>query len=171
MQYVREYSNYIVFLVVVWVYLAVDFKIDRASVPEAFLSMQPTIKPDSGIWVWEVGPMSTMERGVTKVQFRYQMLVEGDEEEKVKPVYTYARVIALEGDLVKTEAGKVLVNGKPVQVAVVEAGEKADFTEEFMVPRGHIYVLSDMRRGRISYNVDSRVLGPIPFSLVTGVVK
>ena len=83
------------------------------------------------------------------------------------------RVIALPGETVKVDYGKVFVNGAQLnegaylQDTVYTSGGR--FLYEgvtYTVPKDHIFVMGDNR----GYSTDSRDLGPIPLDRVEGKV-
>lgn len=69
-----------------------------------------------------------------------------------------SRVVAVEGDRVATEGGRLLVNGEQVAEGYLPEGTRTEHLTAITVPVGHVYVLSD-NRGNAQ---DSRLLGPIP---------
>ncbi len=69
-----------------------------------------------------------------------------------------SRVLALEGDRIATEDGRLVVNGRRVIEPYLAEGTRTDNLTPTTVPDGHVFVLSD-NRGNAQ---DSRVLGPIP---------
>ena len=81
------------------------------------------------------------------------------------PVTRIARVIGVEGNKVEVTPKDVLVNGKSF-------GRKFELAPswvvpELKVPRGCVYLLAD----NPFIGVDSKQLGPVPFSFVIGTVK
>lgn len=80
-----------------------------------------------------------------------------------------ARVIAKPGDRVRIEAGTVIVNGEPRSEQFVSQEHKShDSYPEIVVPRDHLYVLSDLRG---DWRTDSRAFGPISKFAIIGRVK
>ncbi len=76
-----------------------------------------------------------------------------------------ARVIALEGQRVRLEAGEVLVDGEPFPDEYARS-RNGETIPEMVVPAGCVYVLNDQRGGANQF-YDSRTLGPIPFRAVS----
>jgi len=74
------------------------------------------------------------------------------------------RVVGLPGDTVAIKNQKVWVNGKPVDDDFQTKGV-SDFGP-VKVPKGNVFVLGE----DLVNSVDSRAMGPIPFSRVTGVL-
>lgn len=74
-----------------------------------------------------------------------------------------ARVIALEGQRVRIEGGKILVDDQPIEDPYVRYKNKNEFYPELIVPAGCVFVLNDLRGRMGADRWDSRNLGPIPF--------
>lgn len=75
------------------------------------------------------------------------------------------RVIAIEGDRVRIEFGRALVNDGAEQTAAPLLTSDADVSlGEITVPPGHVYVLGDNR----PVSLDSRFYGPVPLEAVAG---
>ena len=80
-----------------------------------------------------------------------------------------ARVIGLPGDRVRIDNGVVNVNGDPIPDDYVQDVYKSrDDLPEIIVPRDHLFVLSDMRA---NFQLDSRTFGPISRHSIKGRVK
>jgi signal peptidase I len=75
-----------------------------------------------------------------------------------------SRVVGLEGDLLATEEGRVMVNGRTLDEAYLPGGTATHDLTPIEVPAGHVYVLSD-NRGEAR---DSRHFGPIAHHDVYG---
>lgn len=75
---------------------------------------------------------------------------------------TVKRVVAVPGELVDAEGGRVRIGGRPVDepYAIAATGH----IPPQIVPAGHLYVLGDNR----GESVDSRSWGPLPARLVLG---
>jgi len=86
--------------------------------------------------------------------------------EKTKMSYI-KRVIALEGELVEIKDGKVYINGEILKEEYLNANvtTKSDVFNNFVVPKGYIFVLGDNRGG----STDSRELGCIPLEKLEGI--
>ena len=78
------------------------------------------------------------------------------------------RVIALEGDHVKIENGKVYINGelKNEQYLSSDVVTKSDVFNDFIVPEGYFFAMGDNREN----SVDCRDVGCIPFDKLEGIV-
>ena len=73
------------------------------------------------------------------------------------------RVIALPGDTVAIEAGKVILNGQPLSEDKNISIDSSDFAS-ITIPKNHCFVLGDNR----SKSCDSRHIGPIPMNALIG---
>ncbi|RMG10166.1 MAG: signal peptidase I [Planctomycetota bacterium] len=78
-----------------------------------------------------------------------------------------SRVIALEGQRVRIDEGKVYVDGKPFADPYARARGKADYFPELVVPAGSVFVLNDQRMRQGADRMDSRSLGPIPLRAIS----
>jgi signal peptidase I len=78
---------------------------------------------------------------------------------------TVKRVVALGGDVLAFEAGRVTLNGDVVDEPYVK-GEPLTwvFYGPTVVPMGTVFVLGDAREG----SIDSRRYGPVPLSSIVG---
>lgn len=78
------------------------------------------------------------------------------------------RVIALEGDHVKIEDGKVYVNGEELKEDYLseDVSTKSDVFYDFIVPSGYIFAMGDNR----DHSDDCRVFGCIPVEKIEGKV-
>lgn len=81
------------------------------------------------------------------------------------------RVIAVEGDTVSIENGKVYVNSKELKESYIDDNIYTDFDYEniWQVPKDHIFVMGDNRHPGAS--TDGRVYGPIPVDTVKGIAN
>jgi signal peptidase I len=73
-----------------------------------------------------------------------------------------SRVVALAGQRVAVDEGKLLIDGQEVTDPHARRGNAADWSPEVMVPEGCVYVINDLRWGNGSERLDSRTIGPIP---------
>ena len=78
------------------------------------------------------------------------------------------RVIALEGDHVKIENGKVYVNGEEKEENYLQPDvvTESDVFYDFIVPEGYFFAMGDNR----TKSTDCRVIGCIPFDKLEGIV-
>jgi signal peptidase I len=77
------------------------------------------------------------------------------------------RVVAVGGDAVSVDDGRVIRNGRRQRepyIAACGGGEGCDLPQPVRVPRGHVFLMGD-NRGR---STDSRFWGPVPVSWVIG---
>jgi signal peptidase I len=74
------------------------------------------------------------------------------------------RVIALPGDRVRIDHGRVILNGKPLREPYVPAEYRNNSMAEMTVPEDDYFMMGDHRN--ISY--DSRAFGPVSRSLIYG---
>jgi signal peptidase I len=79
---------------------------------------------------------------------------------------TTSRVIALAGQRVAIQAGKLWIDGAEVQDPWGKRNNANDWTPEIAVPPGCVYVLNDQRWAGGSDRNDSRTLGPIPLRAI-----
>lgn len=78
-----------------------------------------------------------------------------------------ARVIAVQGQRVKIEAGVVFVDGAKADDPYAYSSNEADWFPEMVVPAGCVFVLADQRWRGNPEKLDSRGLGPIPVRAVS----
>ncbi|MFU8890253.1 MAG: signal peptidase I [Anaerosomatales bacterium] len=75
------------------------------------------------------------------------------------------RVVAVPGDTVRIESGRVILNGAWQELdadVLVSDSDRSD--AEIVVPEGHVYVLGDNR----PVSLDSRFFGTVPLSAISG---
>ena len=103
---------------------------------------------------------SEEDRGVIS-SFLYNIL------EVTKTSYI-KRVIALPGEHVKIEDGKVYINGEELEEDYLQADviTTSDVFTDFIVPEGYVFCMGDNR----TKSDDCRVFGCIPFDKIEGIV-
>lgn len=75
------------------------------------------------------------------------------------------RVVAIPGDTVRVESGRVILNGVEQELGadvLVSDNDRSD--TEVVVGNGHVYVLGDNR----PVSLDSRFFGPVPLTAISG---
>lgn len=75
------------------------------------------------------------------------------------------RVIALPGDTVEIQDGKVILNGKPLEEDYIEVEADRGLAPQ-VIQEETLFVMGDNRHPRASW--DSREFGPIPMDTVLG---
>ncbi|MDQ3293923.1 MAG: signal peptidase I, partial [Actinomycetota bacterium] len=128
-------------------------------------SMEPTLEIGDRVLVNKVSyDLDDVERGDIIVFRRPDDWQAGDIEDLIK------RVIALPGETVRVEAGRVFINGEPLDEPWLPAGEPTPAFAatgcdvECTVPEGEIFVLGDNRRNSSASNQ----FGPLSFDQVVG---
>lgn len=78
------------------------------------------------------------------------------------------RVIALEGEHVKIENGKVYVNGEELEEEYLseDVVTTSEVFYDFIVPEGYVFCMGDNR----AYSKDCRDLGCVPLEKIEGIV-
>ncbi|MDV6374666.1 signal peptidase I [Deinococcus arenicola] len=79
--------------------------------------------------------------------------------------YNVKRALALAGDTVAVQDGKVVVNGKPLAESYASEGFVGD-QPALTVPPGKVWVMGDNRR--LGSSLDSRAYGPVDLGDVAG---
>jgi signal peptidase I len=77
------------------------------------------------------------------------------------------RIVALEGDRIKVERGRVILNGKPAKEPFIEPSEVCELcnlSREITIPKDHIFMMGDNR----GESADSREWGPVPEDQLIG---
>ena len=120
------------------------------SVPSA--SMTPTLQPGDRILV---------TRMITDTAARGDVIVFRNPAGRD---LTVKRVIAIGGDLIDSDAGRIRIDGKMVDEPYVAASEPAADIPAQVVPAGHLFVAGDNR----TESFDSRHWGALPEHLVVG---
>lgn len=87
---------------------------------------------------------------------------------EAKPFYA-ARVLAVEGDLLRFDKGEAFVNGGKVRSDDLRL-PPAETSPEFRIPQGHLFLLVDDGTAAATQALDSRAFGAIPLWAVDGIV-
>ena len=154
-------GGFVEFLVILLIAFALVFGVVRPFVLEAFYipseSMVPTLQVGDRVFVNKfIYHFRQPERGDIIV-FRS---VEGGQEELVK------RVVAVSGDEVTVEDGRLLVNGEPQSEPYLNRAFPPDESSygPTRVPEGEVFVMGDNRAN----SRDSRFFGPVPLENIEG---
>jgi signal peptidase I len=154
-------GGFVEFLVILLIAFALVFGVVRPFVLEAFYipseSMVPTLEVGDRVFVNKfIYHFREPERGDIVV-FRS---VEGDEEDLIK------RVVAVSGDEVAVEDGRLLVNGEPQSEPYLNRAFPPDESSygPAKVPEGEVFVMGDNRAN----SRDSRFFGPVPLENIEG---
>ena len=157
----RRSGGLVEFLVILLIAFALVFGVVRPFVLEAFYipseSMVPTLQVGDRFLANKfVYHTREPERGDIIV-FRS---VEGGQEELVK------RVVAVSGDEVTVEDGRLLVNGEPQSEPYLNRAFPPDESSygPTRVPEGEVFVMGDNRAN----SRDSRFFGPVPLENIEG---
>jgi signal peptidase I len=140
-------ASIVALLVVASVILGAEF--DGYRIPTE--SMSPTLEPGDRVLARGIAGEDASWGEVVI----FQMPTPGQAFE----VERVSRVLAVAGDRIATEDGRVVVNGKQVVEPYLAEGTRTENLTPTTVPDGHVFVLSD-NRGNAQ---DSRVLGAIPY--------
>ncbi len=106
---------------------------------------------------------------INKIAFRVGEIQRGDvvvfEYPQDRSKSYIKRVIALPGDVVKIDHGKVVLNGKRLDEPYVPPRFEDDRSEpEMRIPKGEYFVMGDHR----CISLDSRTFGPVERGLIYG---
>lgn len=151
----RSILGMVALVVALW--LAVEWipALRRVGPPRAGYNDMTMIDPDETTGV-------DGRRGIADLRhddiIAYRSDPEADDDRDV----AFAYVVALPGETIRTLDGTLSVDGAPYATTSVPRSLGA--VPGVVVPRGHVYVLSDGHR------YDSSRLGPIPAHLLLGVV-
>ena len=149
------------YLVILLVSFALVFGFVRPFVMEAFWipsgSMIPTLEIGDRVLVNKFIYDFTEPKRGDIIVFRS---VEGGQEELVK------RVVAVSGDEVTVEDGRLLVNGEPQSEPYLNRAFPPDESSygPTRVPEGEVFVMGDNRAN----SRDSRFFGPVPLENIEG---
>ena len=167
-RYLHLYGRWVVILILICGAILVDKKYSCYKVHENFGAMAPVLDPEKTVWVKTISSMKELKRGRSVVQFQWYL--PWGEEGRYIDVVLFGRVVALEGDLLEIRKGEVYVNGEPLDITYVKQKAEKDSFVPIVIPKGCVYILADQRSSESAYFLDSRMLGPIPFFLIGGVL-
>ena len=156
---ILDWVKHIVFAVIVGI-LFITFIGQRTIVYG--MSMSPTLENGDQLIIEKISPkIGGIKRGDIVTIYIHGLLDEGKD-------YLIKRVIAIEGDTLKIEDGKVYLNG----ILLDEEYIRGDYTyeerlgTEINVEKGHVFVMGDNRLKGGSN--DSRSLGLFDVSAIRG---
>ncbi len=119
-------------------------------------SMEPTIQKGDVVLVGRINFFKTPLKRGDIVFLR---------DPVTKREWLVKRVIGLPGELLFLQAGRIYINGVPLQ----DPYAKNEFTDEYgvwQIPNNAVFVMGDNR----SHSNDSRDFGPVPLELIEGKV-
>lgn len=133
------------------------FLVQAFFIPSA--SMFPTLEVDDRVLVNKLSyDLHEVNRGDLVVFERPPSEAESDIKDLIK------RVVAVEGDTVVSQDGKLVVNGVAMDEPYVAEGAETSGVEAQTVPPGHVFVMGDNRED----SRDSRFFGPLDEELIIG---
>lgn len=121
-------------------------------------SMYPTLQSGNLLFVSKLGVRQNIKKGSI-------VILKSPAEDKL----LIKRVLALPGQVVDIEDGKVIVNGEAQQEPYTSEPETSPVgeTSHWELSDDQVFVLGDNRPN----SIDSRILGPIKMKDVKGIVK
>jgi signal peptidase I len=134
--------------------LLVAYVVQRARVEAR--AMEPTLVPGQHVWVNKLAYRQAAPQRGDVVMLSYPK----------DPKRTFVlRIIAIEGDRLRVEDGRVFVNDRPVREDFVPAEYRShEYVSPIVVPPGSYFVMGDRR----NYASDSRRWGLVPRNNVLG---
>ena len=136
-------------------FLVRTFAVESFAIPTS--SMAPTLEPGDRILVTKLG--DRFSRGDVVVFDRPEGFAADP-----RVTSLVKRIVAVGGESVQANGGRVAVNGQPLQEPYLPAGATtADFARRD-VPPDHVWVMGDNRAD----SADSRVYGPVATSAIKG---
>lgn len=156
---VEQYLKYLISFVILWAIVTAHRNVACGNMRTN--QMMPLIKQEEYFFYYprEVS-VNNFERERDLVFFEMTLPGKPGTEEFV------ARVIGLPGDLIRIDAGTVVVNNEPrAEEYIPASSRKTEDMVEILIPRDHIFVLSDMRTNA---KLDSRSFGPISKHSIRG---
>lgn len=133
------------------------FLVQAFFIPSA--SMFPTLEVDDRVLVNKLSyDLHEVNRGDLVVFERPPSEAESDIKDLIK------RVVAVEGDTVASQDGKLVINGVAMEEPYVAEGAETSGVETQTIPPGHVFVMGDNRED----SRDSRFFGPLDEELIVG---
>ncbi|HEV2811441.1 MAG TPA: signal peptidase I [Acidimicrobiales bacterium] len=133
------------------------FLVQAFFIPSA--SMFPTLEIDDRVLVNKLSyDLHEVNRGDLVVFERPPSEAESDIKDLIK------RVVAVEGDTVGSQDGKLVINGVAMEEPYVAEGAQTSGVETQTIPPGHVFVMGDNRED----SRDSRFFGPLDEELIIG---
>lgn len=158
----REQQGFFWLLVVLWLVVGGVNYVSIGQIDGTY--MAPAFQGDQYVWVRRMNPVpSNYSHGdVVRVQ-RYRF---SGKEQTV-----YGRIVGVPGDRLRFREG-LIRNGSSVNSFRIQGRfENIDTTEEFIVPKRTVYLLTDHQEGGSRQTpLDSRKIGPVPVELIDGTV-
>ncbi|MCK2000168.1 signal peptidase I [[Brevibacterium] frigoritolerans] len=160
----KEFFSYIrdIFIITGLVFLVKIYVLDFGIVYGH--SMEPNLKDNQIILIkkWDI---HLGEKG-NGIDFYDIALVDNVEFNGEKqPINIVKRVIGLPGDHIEIINGDIIRNGKKIKEPLIK--EKASqMDQSFVIEEGQIFVMGDNR----NHSTDSRMIGTLPISKVSGEV-
>lgn len=104
---------------------------------------------------------------INKVEYRLHPPERGDiivcRYPEKKAINYVKRIVAVEKQVVEVHDGKIFIDGKPVNESYIKEPIKEN-KKPITVPVGSVFVMGDNRND----SMDSRIVGPIPKTLILG---
>jgi signal peptidase I len=143
-------------VVVLAALVAVGFTMGRSySVPSP--SMEPTYGVGSHVYATKFGHAA---RGQV-------VIIRRPAAQSAGPPQAMRRIVAVGGDTVTAQDGRLLVNGRLADEPYLAHGTKTQMGAPVTVPKGKVFVMGDDR----PISQDSRFYGPLPTADIIGYVR
>lgn len=130
----------------------------RAYVVESFVvdgpSMEPTLRDGERLLISKLSYVFSEPRRGDVIIFRYPR---DPHKDYIK------RIVALPGDEVRMDMGRLYINGQPVEEPYASESPVGDFNT-ITVPEGCVFVMGDNRGN----SEDSRMFGAVPMKFIKG---
>ncbi|MGI9120935.1 MAG: signal peptidase I [Acidimicrobiales bacterium] len=123
------------------------------------LSMAPTLEVNDRVLVNKLSyDLHDVNRGDVIVFERPPQEAESDIKDLIK------RVVALPGDTIGDQDGRLIINGAPLEEPYLQSGDTTTNVASQTIPPGHVFVMGDNRND----SRDSRYFGPLSEELIVG---